>query len=182
MYWILAAVLLVIALAAPRLRAVSIVGLLVLAALLAWGVAQRVRVDAEPEIAERGRPSSPATALQAAPLDEIGMETIRLSGGGAPFELTGRIVNRSRDLQLKSVTIRITRRDCYAGALDPTGCAVLWQDRHWMPLLVPPQQTRAFSSSIWMRGAAPRPRGEIQDSFELIAATAETASSEEAER
>ncbi|HEX2494665.1 MAG TPA: hypothetical protein VHK24_12910 [Steroidobacter sp.] len=180
MYWILAALLLLVTLAVPRLRPVSIAGLMILAALLAWGVVQRMRGPApeSPTLPQRGQPTSPAAPLTAVPLTAVGMEAMQLSGGGAPFELRGRIVNRAPDLQLKSVTIRITRRDCYEGALDPSGCVVLWQDRHWMPLVVPPLQARDFADSIWMRGSAPRPRGQIQDSFELVAAMGETASAD----
>lgn len=175
MYWILAAILLVITLAAPRLRPAGVLGLLVLAGLLAWGVVERMRSpDAEsPASLQRGQPKSPGAPQSAIPIDQVAMENFQLTGGGAPFELRGRIVNATRDSQLKSVTILITRRDCYEGALDPTGCAVLWQDRHWMPLIVPPQESREFAVSIWMRGSAPRPRGTLQDSFELVAATGE---------
>jgi hypothetical protein len=180
-YWILAAILLLITLAVPRLRLASLVGLLILGGLLGWGMLQRMWGPdaAAPELPRRGQPTSPATPLRPIPLTSVAMESLQLSGGGAPFELQGRIVNRARDVQLKSVTIRITRRDCYEGALDPTGCVVLWQDRHWMPLTVPPGEAREFSVSIWMRGSAPRPRGTVQDSFELVAATGEPAPSVE---
>ena len=136
---------------------------------------QRLRAPdtQSPRALERGQPTSPATPL-AVPTDLIEMKEVRLLGSGAPFELRGRIANRSADMQLKSVTILVTRRDCYEGALDPSGCAVLWQDRHWMPLTAPPLEEREFSSSIWMRGSAPRPRGELRDSFELVSATGET--------
>ena len=105
----------------------------------------------------------------------MAMAGVQLSGVGRRLSYEGLIINRSGDAQLKSVTIRVTRRDCYEGALDPTGCIVLWQDRHWMPLIVPPRQERNFSATIWMRGSAPRPRGEIRDSFELVAAMGEAA-------
>ena len=49
-------------------------------------------------------------------------DSLRMSGGGAPFELRGRIANNTTDTTLRSVTIRVTRRDCYEGALDPSGC------------------------------------------------------------
>lgn len=49
----------------------------------------------------------------------IAVEDLRMTGGGAPFELRGRIVNNTSDTALKTVTIRLTRRDCYEGAVDP---------------------------------------------------------------
>src|SRR5690606_3377924 len=105
--------------------------------------------------------------------DQVQLENVRMTGGGAPFELSGRIENRS-EAQLKSITVLVTRRDCYEGALDPSGCTVLWQDRHRISVAIPPGEARDFSSSVWMRGAAPRARGAVEDSFAVVAASGET--------
>jgi hypothetical protein len=154
-YWIIAAVFIIIALTNPRLRPLGVVGCIVLGAMLGWGMVQRLRGDAgtqTPVAQERGRPSSPAAA---------------------PFELRGRVVNSTSDTTLKSVTIRVTRRDCYEGAIDPSGCVQLWQDDHWIAIAVPARQSRDFVDSIWMHGNAPRARGTVQDTFEVIAAAGE---------
>lgn len=176
MYWILAAVFIVIALAVPRLRPLGIAGCIVLAALLAWAVTQRAR-DEEPArsetVQERRQPVSPASPTQSVPLKAVAVEDLTLSGSGAPFDFSGRIVNNTAELLLKSVTIVLTRRDCYEGALDPSGCTVLWEDRRWIDVSVPPQQSREFSVSIWMRGSAPRARGAVRDTFEVVAASGE---------
>ena len=173
-YWILAAVFIVIALTRPRLRPLGIVGCVVLGLMLAWGMVQRLRSEDPTRAAQqRGKPASPAAALHAVPLTMLAAQEMRMSGGGAPFELRGRIVNNTNDVMLRSITIRVTRRDCYEGALDPSGCARLWQDEHWIAVGVPAGQSREFVEDIWMHGNAPRPRGTVQDSFELIAATGE---------
>jgi hypothetical protein len=165
-----------IALAVPRLRPVGVIGCIVLGAMLLWGVIERLRGgnQDEPIVQQRGRPTSPAAVLQTISPDLVVVDSLRLTGGGAPFELRGRIENKS-DALLRSVTVLVTRRDCFEGALDPSGCVVLWQDRHWMRVTVPPEETRDFSSSVWMRGAAPRPRGILKDSFEVVAASGEIA-------
>ena len=174
MYWILATIFILIALAVPRLRPLGIIGCVIMGAMLLWGVIGRLRSadQNEPVAQQRGRPTSPARVMQPIGLDQVVVESLRLTGGGAPFELSGRIENKS-DVVLRSVTVLVTRRDCYEGALDPTGCVVLWQDRHWMSLSVPPAQTRDFSTSVWMHGAAPRSRGTLKDSFEIVAASGE---------
>lgn len=110
--------------------------------------------------------------MQTIPPERLVIESLQLTGGGAPFELSGRIENKS-DALLRSVTVLVTRRDCYQGALDPSGCVVLWQDKQWVPLSVPPEQTRDFSTSVWMHGEAPRARGTLKDSFEIVAASGE---------
>ncbi len=175
MYWILATIFIVIALALPRYRPVGIVGCVLLGSMLTWGVIQRLRAppdDVQPQVQQRGRPTSPAAALQIIAPNEVQMDNVKMSGGGAPFELRGRIENRS-DALLKSVTLLVTRRDCFEGALDPSGCTVLWQDKHWISIAIPPGEARDFSSSVWMRGAAPGARGTIKDSFEVVAASGE---------
>jgi hypothetical protein len=173
-YWILAAIFILVALTNPRLRPLGVVGCVVLGAMLGWGMVQRLRdEDATSTTAaqQRGRPASPALAPSSIPLSMVAAEDLRLSGGGAPFELRGRIVNSASDSTLKSVTIRVIRRDCYEGAVDPSGCVKLWQDDHWIAIAVPARQARDFVDSIWMHGNAPRARGTVQDVFELIAAT-----------
>ena len=73
------------------------------------------------------------------------------------------------------MTVRVTRRDCYEGAVDPSGCVKLWQDDHWIAIAVPARQARDFVDSIWMHGNAPRARGAVHDTFEVIAAAGESA-------
>ncbi|HJY36607.1 MAG TPA: hypothetical protein VJ299_04030 [Steroidobacteraceae bacterium] len=177
MYWILATICILVALTNPRLRPLGVVGGVVLCAMLGYAMVQRLRGEdaAQTQAAqERGRPSSPAAAQRSIPLTLITAEGLRLSGGGAPFELRGRVVNSTTDTTLKTVTIRVTRRDCYEGAVDPSGCVKLWQDDHWIAIVVPARQTRDFVDSIWMHGNAPRARGTLQDTFELIGATGES--------
>lgn len=178
MYWILATIFILIALVVPRLRPVGVIGCVLLGAMLTWGVIQRLRGTAddadEPKVQQRGRPMSPAAVVQVIAPELVQVEDVKLTGSGAPFELRGRIENRS-DALLKSITLQVMRRDCFDGALDPSGCAVLWQDRHWIPVAIPPGQSREFSSSVWMRGAAPGGRGTVQDSFTVVAASGEIA-------
>jgi hypothetical protein len=175
-YWILAAVFIVIALSQPRLRPLGVVGCVVLGTMLAWGIVQRLRSEdpsRAPAAQQRGKPASPAVELRSVPLTLVAAENLHLTGGGAPFELRGRITNNTSDLTLRSVTIRLTRRDCYEGAVDPSGCVQLWQDDHWIAVEVPAGQARDFVEAIWMHGNAPRARGTVQDAFELTAAAGE---------
>jgi hypothetical protein len=175
MYWVLAAIVVFITLAVPRLRPIGIAGCVILGLMLLWGVVQRWQSpDTSAPTVERGRPTTPAATLQAMDIEAIDASNLKLSGSGAPYVLAGTIANRAREQRLKSVTILATRRDCYEGALDPSGCVILWQDRHWVDVTVPPGEQRDFSVSIWSRGAAPRPRGDIRDEFQLVAATGET--------
>lgn len=173
-YWVLAAIFLLIALAVPRLRPVGIFGCIVLGLMLSWGMLQRLRSQ-DPDTPSRGSPSSPALIVRAFPLNAIRATDLRLTGSGAPFELRGRITNESHEMLLKSFTVAITRRDCFEGALDPSGCAVLWQGQQWVELVLGPQESREVSNPFWARGEVARVRGTIRDEIRIVAAEGEPA-------
>ena len=177
-YWILAAICLLIAFTVPRLRVPGIIGCVVLGLMLGWGVVQRLRGPGPASSATapvRGKPVSPGVVFGAFPLDSIKVMDLQLTGGGAPYQLRGRIFNESRDRTLKSITFQITRRDCFPGALDPSGCEMLWQNQQWVSLAIPPQQEREFATSFWAHGSAPRARGTLDDNFKVLIATGEPA-------
>lgn len=175
-YWILAALCLLIALTVPRLRIPAIVGCVLLGLMLAWGMIQRWR-GPEPSTSAaapmRGSPMSPAVVLGAFPVESVKASELRLTGSGAPFQLRGRVANESTAGELRSITVLVVRRDCHAGALDPSGCEPFMQNQQWIALTVPPQQEREFAVSFWAHGSAPRPRGTLQDTFKIVAATGE---------
>jgi hypothetical protein len=175
MYWILAALFLLVTLTVPRLRPFAVVGCVILGGMLTWAVIQRVR-DTDPgQLQERGRPTTPAALVRSIPLEQVELNDAKLTGGGAPFKFTGRVANHSSTLQLKSLMLDISRRDCHASALEPSGCAPGWRGRHWVELSVPPNQERQFAVSIWARGDAPRSLGTVHDEFEIVAANGELA-------
>lgn len=173
MYWIAAAVVLILLLAVPRARPAAVLGCVVLGAMLAWAVVQRWNEPGTAVVSERGRPTTPAQQLQALPVETLEVSELTLSGGGAPYRLSGRVTNGSDTLRLKSLMVDIKRSDCHAGALDPSGCAVRWRARHWVEVTVPPHETRAFEVAIWARGEAPGQVGTVRDDFEIVAATGE---------
>lgn len=175
MYWILAAICLLIAFAVPRLRPAGIVGCVLLFVMLGWGMIQRWRAAGPSHPPAREAPVTPGSSLGSFPLDAVSASQLQLTGGGAPFQLRGQLANASRDWTLRSVTLQVTRRDCFSGALDPSGCDALWQTQQWISLSVPPQEMRHIATSIWAHGSAPRIRGTAQDSFKIVAATGEPA-------
>jgi hypothetical protein len=149
---------------------VRMAGCILLACLLGWGLLQRL-LGPPTETPERGQSVSPGTEVAAIALESVDATDLVLTGGGAPFELRGRIINKSRDASLSSVTLSLVRRDCHAGALQPDGCDVIFQDQHWMPLTVPAGETREFVSTIWAHSSVSRARGTIKDEISLAAAT-----------
>jgi hypothetical protein len=173
-FWAFAAVILItlLTITVSNRGIVRVVGGVALAGLLVFGLVYRLGRGISPDPdATRGIPSSPASAIAAIPLDAIKVEEIKLTGSGAPFELRGTIRNTSEHTRVRSLTLRIVRRDCFEGAIDPSGCAVIWQDQHWISVNVPPASERKFASSFYAHTTVPRPRGTIKDEFKLVAAT-----------
>jgi hypothetical protein len=173
-FWAFAASVLIILLTITisNRGAVRIIAGIALAALLVVGLAQRLanRSGPDPE-GQRGKPASPAAVVSALPLEQIKLDELKLSGAGAPFEVRGTILNASADMRLRTLTLRIVRRDCFEGAIDPSGCVVIWEDQHWFPVDVPPQGERKFVSSFYAHTSVPRARGTIKDEFRLVTAT-----------
>jgi hypothetical protein len=176
-YWILAAFFLLLAVTVPRLRVPGIIGCVVMGLMLSWGMVQRLRGPSatDPAAPTRGLPSSPAVAVKVFPIEAIKLTELKMVGGGAPFDLRGRIANQSGEQRLISITLQITRRDCFEGALDPSGCVTLFQDRRFIPVAVAPREEREFAASFFAHGSAMRPRGTTKDEFVLLSAEGDAA-------
>lgn len=178
MFWAFTAIIAVTLLAITLMNRgiVRLAGGVLLAGLFVLGVVLRLANETGPDPDKtRGKPTSPAAAIAAIPLDAIKVAELKLTGGGAPFELRGSVLNMSADTRVRSVTLHIVRRDCFEGALDPSGCVVIWQDQHWLSLNVPPESERKFAASFYARTPVSRLRGTLRDEFRLVAATGEPA-------
>lgn len=178
MFWIFAALVLlgIVSVTITHRGPVRIAGCVLLAALLVWGLYQRLNAPAQTQaVVLRGKSASPASASQPVPMEVVQLSDLKLTGGGAPFELRGRITNRSADQNITAITLRTTRRDCYEGAIDPSGCVVIWRDQHWVRWLVPAGETREFVETIWAHTPVARSRGTVRDDFELLGATGKSA-------
>jgi hypothetical protein len=173
-FWAFAAIILIVILTITisNRGVVRVIGGIVLAALLVVGLVQRLANRSGPEVeSQRGKPTSPASVVRALPLESIAVTDLKLSGSGAPFELRGSISNNSSGDRLRTLTLRIVRRDCFEGAIDPSGCVVIWQDQHWIQVDIPPQTQRQFATSFYAHTTVPRGRGAVKDEFKLMAAT-----------
>jgi hypothetical protein len=149
---------------------VRIAGCILLAGLLGWGLLQRL-MEPPNQVRERRKSVSPLTEVAPLALESVNATQLVLTGGGGPYELRGRITNSASGTRLSSVTFSIKRRDCYSGALDPSGCDLLFEDQHWIPLSVPGGESREFVSAIWAHSPVPRARGTIKDEISVAAAT-----------
>jgi hypothetical protein len=170
--WILFSVALLVMIIVSGSHRVRVVLAVLALTMLLIGVA--VRLKSEHDHSEESSKVTPpaATISPSASVDvsNVIATDLRITGSGAPWELTGSIENRLAQA-LRSITFRVTRSDCYEGALDPSGCVVLWQGDHQIELRVPVHEQRAFSSSIWPHGAVARAKGTVKDEIKVVSAT-----------
>jgi hypothetical protein len=171
-FWFYAAliILAIVSITVSHSGRVRMAGCILLVGLLGWGLLQRL-LRPPAEVQQRGQSVSPGVEVATIALEAVSATDMVLTGGGAPFELRGRISNKSRDVRLDSVTLKLERRDCHPGALQPDGCDVIFQDQHWLSITVPAGESREFASSIWAHSPVPRARGVIKDEISLAAAS-----------
>jgi hypothetical protein len=171
MYWIFAALVLLVTLTVPKLRRAGAILTIVLFALLGWAIERSSPWAPTPE-ATRQREAArmaPTPTNDSPPLSSVSAQQLQLKGSGAPWTLTGRFTNASERYHISSVTLKLERRDCYPDAPDPSGCMVQWQGLETVFVSIPPGEWRDFSSAIWLHGSLPRVRGEVRDAFEVAA-------------
>lgn len=171
MYWIVAALVLVLTLTIPKFRRAGVILGVVLLILLAWAIQRSNPWKPTPEATQQREASRtiPPPVADSPPLNAVNAEKLQLSGSGAPWTITGRLTNASQRYRITSVTLKIERRDCYGGAPDPSGCVMQWQGVDTVFVAISPGEWREFSSAIWLHGSLPRTRGETRDTFEITA-------------
>jgi hypothetical protein len=171
MYWVIAALALVLAFAVPKFRRAGVIVGVVLLALLGWAIERSNPWAPSPEATQEREASRslPGPRTDSPPLNAVSAQQLQLNGSGAPWTLTGRLTNTSQRYRISAVTLKIERRDCYPAAPDPTGCVVQWQGADTVFVSLPPGEWREFSSPIWLHGSLPRTHGETRDGFEITA-------------
>lgn len=142
-----------------------------LVAVCLFAIAVYRRVTTSPEDATENTTLLPAAAIESLPPDHAEADDLSITGSNAPWEFRGTLINRDKEHTLLSATIRITRRDCYAGALDPSGCVVLWDGSKRVDLQTPPGQQQQFIEALSPRGSVARAQGTVKDEFELVGLT-----------
>lgn len=178
MLWILFSVALLVMVIVSGSHRLRVVFAVLALTMLIIGVTVRLKSEHD-HAGDPANVTPPAATISPSVQIEVSnvvASDLKMAGSGAPWELTGSIENRLPQQALRSITFRITRSDCYEGALDPSGCVVLWQGDHQIELRVPPHESRAFSSSIWPHGTAARAKGTVKDEIKVIGTIADRAS------
>jgi hypothetical protein len=169
--WIAALILLVVLTLILGVKRIWTVLGLAVAGLFVIAVVRRLATTPEQPAEVPTATIRPAAAIISLPLDRAEVADLAITGITAPWKFQGRVLNRDPDYTLVSATIRIVRRDCYEGALDPTGCVLLWEGSKRVSLSVPPGQQQQFVEQVSPRGSVARAQGTVKDEFELVGLT-----------
>ena len=169
--WIPAVILLVVLTLILGVKRIWTVLALVAVGLFAIAVYRRLATTPEEAVENAPSAFTPAAAIESLPPARAIVSDLTITRSTAPWEFRGTVLNRSDDHTLLSATIRITRRDCYEGAMDPSGCVLLWEGSKRVNLQTPPGQQQPFAESISPHGSVPRAQGQIKDEFQLVGLT-----------
>lgn len=169
--WIPAVILLVVLTLILGVKRIWTVLALVAVCLFALAVYRRLSAVQEDTTDTDAVTSTPAAAIESLPPSQATIEDVAITGSNAPWEFRGTVLNRATTHTLVSATVRITRRDCYEGALDPSGCVVLWEGSKRVNLATPPSGQQRFAEQVSPRGSVPRAQGVVEDEFELVRVT-----------
>jgi hypothetical protein len=161
--WFLLILVLIVALLTQRSRQVRAVIIAILLGVLGVGI--YFRLQTPPAVESQSSNTASGGDVATIPLEEIQVTRLEMTGTGAPWRVTGTVTNQS-SRELLSFTLAVTRLDCYATALDASGCVTLWQGEQLVSLGVPANATRNFSVAIWPHNSI-APRGESRDTFEI---------------
>lgn len=170
MLWVIEGILLILIVLLPRYRKWGIALAVIFGLVLLWAM-QRSNfggIGVKPAATTTASSTNPST-ITALPLNIAQVDDLRLSGNGAPWRFTGRLLNLSDTYQISSASFDIARADCYENTGSPSGCLNVWQGKQTVAISVPPKQARNFSIDIWLHGSALRMKGTAQDQFGLVA-------------
>lgn len=176
--WVPALILLVVLTLILGIKRIWTVLGLVVVCLFAIAVFRRLTTAPE-EAVEKPPTFTPAAAIESLPADQAQADDLSISGSTAPWAFRGTIINHNKEHTLLSATIRITRRDCFEGALDASGCVVLWEGSKRVNLEIPPGQQQQFLEAISPHGSVTRAQGTLKDEFQLTGLTGRPASQEQ---
>ena len=150
MWWLIAILAIITAFLFPRFRNT----LLILIGVLAVGFFVLYEYEQMEEKASRGRITNTDVHLTESQL------ILRSPGS---YTLVGRLRNGSAQFSIESLRIRLTLRDC----VSKTQCAIIGETIQYLPLYVPPGQTRGLEERIYF-SSLPRLKGNLEWDYALV--------------
>lgn len=152
MYWIIAPLVIVAFLFAAGFRKAAL-GLLIVAV-----VAGALIYRHNEQVQQRA-----STRISAS---EISLENVAVTRTfDASYELTGEIKNKSDTYRVDGISLKVKMRDC--SPKDASQCVVAGEAAAHAPVTVPPQQTRAFTATLYFGKSHRQPKGTIVWDYEI---------------
>lgn len=135
----------------------------VLLLLLVWFTVHQPQTMSEPAV------RSSSSAVASMPVTSVQLLDLRLSGDGAPWLLSGSLLNVSA-AALKSIELQIVRWDCPTATSPISECQMLWQGQHIIRKPLMAGGNAKLDERFYSHESAPRPQGVTRDQFTVTAA------------
>jgi hypothetical protein len=146
----------------PRWRKVGLCTSAVLVLLLVWFTVKQPVVENQNTRAPTSSASSAAQVSRLAPTVNL-----RLDGSGAPWRLSGTIINQS-DMPIRSITLQVDRLDCPAAISAEIDCTSVWRGRHTLRMRIAANATVKINESFYSHEPTPRLTGMARDHIGVI--------------
>ena len=151
----------------PRYRRQGVVLSAILLVLMLWQflLPSKTPLSALPPATSSSVAISTPLATQA-----VLLNSVVLSGNGAPWRLVGELTNQAK-VTLREVKLVIERRDCKSAQQPFDECQALWQGEDTLQVKMTPNQRYAFDVKVWSHDPVPAPTGLARDRVQVVAAT-----------
>jgi hypothetical protein len=147
-----------------RFRKVGLIMSCVLLLMLFWFSARMVNESGSAS----NTASSSASSAAAIARPAAQLSALKLTGNGAPWQLTGTVQNISAST-IHSLTINIQRFDCPNATAPPSDCVLLWQGSHVPRVTLASGASTRLDERFYSHEEIPRLRGVARDQVELTA-------------
>lgn len=151
----------------PRYRRQGLVLSAILLVLMLW---QFLLPTKTPLPAPQGTTSAPVAISTLIPAQSVLLNSVVLSGNGAPWRLVGELTNQAK-VTLREVKLVIERRVCKRAEQAFEECLLLWQGEDTLQVKIAPNQTHPFDVNVWSHDPVPAPEGLVRDRIQVVAAT-----------
>ena len=91
---------------------------------------------------------------------------------GASYDIVGKVTNNSSTYRLDGLSFEVILRDCKGASEQKSNCTMIGEATTHVAVIVPPQETRSFTGSLYFGSSAAPAKGTLQWDYEVAAVTA----------
>lgn len=104
------------------------------------------------------------------PLSDVVVDNVTITPTfRSSYNLSGSVRNNSEQYRLEGISFKVTLRDCEKP--DKAKCVSIAEATSYVPLNLPPQETRDFIGSLYFESEQMKPKGTLAWDYEIVAIT-----------